>query len=336
MRLIIEAHIDDPEAGAAADGATILAVIERRERSLVKMGLTLAEGRSLLAEAQSALVAQQVGAWMSGHTECNRCGAAPCHKDSRFVVLRTVFGKVKIASTRLWSCNCGAKPGALRRSTSPLCKALPMRITPELQYLQVKWAAHLPCRQATDLLKEVLPLDTGISYGDTRRRIRAVGKELDAEVERDIAARPKIVADDPIRESASVASVSVDSAWLNHRSPQSRQVACAVALVRSPWSTPSTAQDRQVNILTGRATFAGHAPRVYAYVHKEVPSAAARLDQFLSRSGVGPNERVTVISDDAGEFVKAVEGSQLARGRILDWFHIAMKFKAAEPRRSRA
>ena len=70
--------------------------------------------------------------------------------------------------------------------------------------------------------------------------------------------------------------------------------------------------------------------RVYAYVHKQVPSAAARLDQFLARSSVGPNERVTVISDDAGEFAKAVQGSQLARGRILDWFHIAMKFKAAE------
>ena len=39
---------------------------------------------------------------------------------------------------------------------------------------------------------------------------------------------------------------------------------------------------------------------------------------------------MTVISDDAGEFAKAVEGSDLARGRILDWFHIAMKFKAAE------
>ena len=25
-----------------------------------------------------------------------------------------------------------------------------------------------------------------------------------------------------------------------------------------------------------------------------------------------------------------VQGSQLARGRILDWFHIAMKFKAAD------
>ncbi len=45
---------------------------------------------------------------------------------------------------------------------------------------------------------------------------------------------------------------------------------------------------------------------------------------------VGPNERVTVISDDSGEFGEAVQNSELARGRILDWFHIAMKFKAAE------
>jgi hypothetical protein len=71
-------------------------------------------------------------------------------------------------------------------------------------------------------------------------------------------------------------------------------------------------------------------PKLYAYVHKEVCSAAARLNQFLGRNGVATDERVTVISDDAGEFEKAVEGSQLARGRILDWFHIAMKFQAAQ------
>jgi hypothetical protein len=85
-----------------------------------------------------------------------------------------------------------------------------------------------------------------------------------------------------------------------------------------------------VNIVAGRATFTDGLPKLYAYVHREVTSAAARLDQFLWRNGVAINERVTVISDDAGEFAKTVEGSQLARGRILDWFHIAMKFQAAQ------
>ena len=330
MRLIIEARIEDTEAGDAAAGAMTLAVIERRGRSLVDLGMTLAEGRALLAQAQAALVSRHVGAWMSERKHCHRCGRALSHKDSRFVVLRTVFGKVKVASPRLWSCSCSIKPGAPRRSTSPLCKALPGRLTPELQYLQAKWAAYLPYRQVTDLLKEVLPLDKGISYGSTRRTVRAVGKALDAEVEREIACRPKTATAERVRQSSSVACVTVDSAWVSHHSsPKIREAARIHAQIHSPCSRRPT-QERHVNIVAGRATFDGRAPRVYAYVHRQVSSAAARLDHFLARSGVQAHERVTIISDDAGEFVKAAEGSQLARGRILDWFHVAMKFKAAE------
>ena len=53
-----------------------------------------------------------------------------------------------------------------------------------------------------------------------------------------------------------------------------RRAAQAEAELRSPWAMKSV-QERHVNIVAGRATFAGRAPRVYAYVHKEVPSAAA-------------------------------------------------------------
>lgn len=331
MRLIIEARIDQTQAGVAPEPAMILAVIERRECDLGDLGMTLAEGRSLLAEAQSVLVSRQARAWMSEHMKCKRCGISLPHKDNRLVVLRTVFGKVKIASPRLWSCSCAPRPGAPRRTTSPLGRALPARVTPELQYLQAKWAAYLPYRQVTELLKELLPLDKGTSYGATRRRVRDVGTALDIEIEREIASQPKTtVVEDQTRQCASVAFVSVDSAWVTHRSsPKSREAARAYARMFSPWSK-ACPQERHVNIVAGRATFVGRAPRVYAYVHKQVKSAAGRLDQFLARSGVEPHERVSVISDDAGEFVKAVAGSQLARGRILDWFHIAMKFKAAE------
>jgi hypothetical protein len=195
---------------------------------------------------------------------------------------------------------------------------------------QAKWAAHLPYRQATELLQEVLPLDKGISLGSTRRRILAIGQALDAQIERDIVSKPKPEQGDHVRESISVGCVSVDSAWLSFSSsPSSRQAARDLAELKSPWSK-KVIQERHVNIVAGRATFSDRTPRLYAYVHKQVPSAGARLDQFLHTSAVGPNERVTVISDDAGEFGKAVQSSELARGRILDWFHIAMKFKAAE------
>ena len=104
--------------------------------------------------------------------------------------------------------------------------------------------------------------------------------------------------------------MSVDSAWLGHGDPE-------------------RGLGRHVNIVAGRAPFTDDSPKLYAYMHQGVTSAAARLDQFLSRNGVGIDERVPLISD-AGEFEKVIQASQLARGWILDWFHIAMKFKAAQ------
>lgn len=327
MRLIIEARVDDDEARAT--DATIVAVVERDDRSLADLGLTLAEGRALLAEVQSFLVPEQTTGWMKSQMACHRCGSMLAHKDARSIVLRTVFGKVDVPSPRLWACSCAEEQGQPRRSLSPLCKALRQRVTPELEYLQAKWAAHLPYRQATELLREVLPLDKGISFGSTRRRILAVGRALDSQINRDIASGPTPVTGEQVRESTTVGCVSVDSAWLSFSSsPKSRKAARDLAELKSPWAQ-KLPRDRHVNIVAGRATLLDRTPRLYAYVHKLVPSAPARLDQFLFASGVAPDERVTVISDDAGEFGKAVDGSQLARGKILDWFHIAMKFKAA-------
>ncbi|MEA3089103.1 MAG: hypothetical protein QOJ04_445, partial [Caballeronia sp.] len=244
-------------------------------------------------------------------THCRLCGASLRHKDSRSTVLRTVYGKVIVKSQRLWSCACEQTAQTPRRVVHPLSKTLTRRVTPELEYLQAKWAAHLPYRQATTMLKEVLPLNKGISFSGARNRIHTLGKLLDADIERDIAKLPQPATDVQVRESSRVAAVSVDSAWLR-----------SCDQLRSPGG--------HVNIVTGRATFTDGPPKLYAYVHKEVKSAAARLDQFLSQNGVASDERVTVISNDAGEFAKTVEGSQLARGRILDRFHIAMKFQAAQ------
>lgn len=124
--------------------------------------------------------------------------------------------------------------------------------------------------------------------------------------------------------------VSVDSAWLSFSSsPKSRKAGRDLAEMKSPWAQKFT-RELHVNIVAGRATLTDRIPRLYAYVHMQVPSPPAWLDQFLYANGVAPHERVTVISDDAGEFGKAVDGSQLAGTRILDWFHIAMKFKAAK------
>jgi hypothetical protein len=53
-----------------------------------------------------------------------------------------------------------------------LSEQLQKRITPELKYLQVKWAAHLPYATSTRLLQEVLSLNDCISTTGAKSRIR--------------------------------------------------------------------------------------------------------------------------------------------------------------------
>lgn len=42
------------------------------------------------------------------------------------------------------------------------------------------------------------------------------------------------------------------------------------------------------------------------------------------------DQKITIVFDGAGGFEKAVDGSKRPLNRIVDWSHIAMKFRAIE------
>ena len=301
MQMIIEARLVD-DLGETAP--VRLALIER-ESTTSPLGLSLAEGKELLASAQKYLVAEQSLSIAGAHSYCSRCGVRLGVKGWHQRQIRTVFGLVDVRSPRLRCCACTARwSGA---SISPMVEALPMRVTPELEYLQVKWAAHLPYAQAVALLGEILPIADVISVSGLKRRVRAVGAALESEQVPPAsgAAGGQLAA----QVDAAPTSVAVDSAWLKHCDPPPRQ-------------------GRHVNLVAGRVCFQDGRSRVYAYVHNQVPSAATRLDRFLSSSGIGPHERVTILCDAASEFEKAVQRTGRPLCRIVDWFHIAMKFRA--------
>ena len=159
---------------------------------------------------------------------------------------------------------------------------------------------------AAAMLGEVLPISDAISVSGIKRRVRVVGAALDAS-----PAVQHSTGVDLDSKRGALSALAVDSAWLRHCQPPRRQ-------------------GRHVNLVAGRACFEDGSTRVYSCVHNQVPSAAGRLDQFLTASGVNPDVRVTILTDGAGEFDKAAKGCKQPICRILDWFHIAMKFKAAE------
>ncbi|MBK6650125.1 MAG: ISKra4 family transposase [Betaproteobacteria bacterium] len=302
MKMIIEAHlVDDVGQTERIELATISC-----ELTTDPLGMSLAEGKALLSHVQQYLVKLQCQSIASAHAHCDQCNARLTMKGWHTRQIRTVFGTITVRSPRVRHCRCMEKaPGA---SFSPLARVVPTSVTPELEYLQAKWAAHLSYATATRLLSETLPIADAISVSGAKRRVRAVATALEQTF-----AHPEKQETELQQPSwlPPITALAVDSGWLKHCDPPHHQ-------------------GRHVNLVVGRTCFEGGETRLYGYVHNQVPSAANRLDLFLSACGVSQTERVTIFTDGAAEFEKAVKGSLRPMCRILDWFHIAMKFRAIE------
>jgi len=94
-------------------------------------------------------------------------------------VVRTLFGTLQLPSPRWWHCPCQPQP---RQTFRPLAVLLPERSTPELCYLQAKFAALASYRVAATLLAELLPLGRPLHATAVRRHAQAVADRLDDEL----------------------------------------------------------------------------------------------------------------------------------------------------------
>jgi hypothetical protein len=99
MKLIIEARVESND-DESQRGPIRLAVIERNDDDLEHLGFSLEECRSLMAAAQSVVVSNHVTQWLSTLDYCRCCFTPLRRKDSRTIVVRTVFGKVAVHGSR--------------------------------------------------------------------------------------------------------------------------------------------------------------------------------------------------------------------------------------------
>ena len=124
------------------------------------------------------LVTQQAAAYVAQQQTCPHCGARRIRKGQHQIVIRSLFGKLTLSSPRLYSCACQAD--ASQRSSSPLAELLPERTTPELRYLEAKWATLLPYGVSVDVLEEVLPLQA--NHTTVHRHLQQVAQRLEGEL----------------------------------------------------------------------------------------------------------------------------------------------------------
>jgi hypothetical protein len=125
------------------------------------------------------IVAEQVGGCLATQVACPDCGRPRRHKDARTITVRTLFGRLRLRSPRRHHCPCRPQP---RKTFSPLAEILPERTTPELLYLESKFASLVSYGLSARLLGELLPLGRALHATTIRRHTQATAERLKAEL----------------------------------------------------------------------------------------------------------------------------------------------------------
>jgi hypothetical protein len=154
VQLVIEVDDDDDHRDHSPTVHEV-AQIDRDALSVDTLGLHLEEAKQLLQKVQSVLIGEQVRTCLARQVACPSCGRPRAHKDARTIVIRTLFGTLRLSSPRWRQCLCQPQTA---RTFSPLAAALPERTTPELLYLESKFAGLVSYGLSARLLAETLPI----------------------------------------------------------------------------------------------------------------------------------------------------------------------------------
>jgi hypothetical protein len=152
-----------------------IACVERHDLTPETFGLSLAEVKAVLQVLQEVVVEWQLHTYLQQQRTCPHCGHARRSKGVHHTVFRTVFGTVPVESPRVYHCGCQAHATT---SFSPLATLLPERTTPDLLYLETKWAAFMSYGLTVKLLQDVLPLDEPLEAVTIRNHVLKLAQRL--------------------------------------------------------------------------------------------------------------------------------------------------------------
>jgi hypothetical protein len=290
-----------------ADGSTVVTevtTVEREELSDETLGLSLAESKTVLAGVQELMVAQQAASYSAAHATCPGCGAPRRSKGQHQIVIRSLFGTLRLDSPRFATCAC--QPAELPRSSSPLAERLPERTTPERRYLEAKWAALLPFGVTVEMLEELLPLQA--SHTAIHRHTQQVAERLERELgeeqmffvegcQRDWDRLPQ--PDGPL-------TVGIDGGYVHAREGDNR---------KAGW----------FELIVGKSVPSEGPAKCFGFVTSYDTKPKRRLAELLKTQGLQMNQAITFLSD-GGDNVRDLQLylSPLAE-HLLDWFHVTMR-----------
>jgi hypothetical protein len=287
-----------------------IACVERHDLTPETFGLSLAEGKAVLQALQEVVVEWQMHTYLQQHRACPHCGKARRSKGVHHTVFRTVFGGLPVDSPRLYHCACRAPATT---SFSPLATLLPERTTPELLYLETKWAALMSYGLTVKLLQDVLPIDEPLEAVTIRNHVLTMAQRLEDALGEEqwsfIDKCPAEVAVLPMPHGP--LTVGIDGGYVKAQGEQGA-----------------------FEVIAGKSLLAFHrgeeaqepvSSKCFAFVQTYDQKPKRRLFEVLHSQGHQLNQQITFLSD-GGDTVRDLQLYLNPQAEhLLDWFHVTMR-----------
>jgi hypothetical protein len=319
VQVVIESD-DDDDDDRQSPAIHVVAQIDRDALSVDTLGLQLEEAKHLLQQVHAVLIDEQVRTSLAEQVACPDCGRPRAHKDTKTIVTRTLFGTLHLRSPRWHQCPCQPH---MTRTFSPLATALPERTTPELLYLESKFAGLVSYGLSARLLAETLPIGRPLYASAVRLHTQATGERLESELgpEQSMFADGCQLDWDELPRPDLPLTVGLDGGYVHSSQQRSR---------RDGW----------FEVIAGKSMPTDGPAKCFGFVQTYDTKPKRRLFEVLKSQGMQMNQQVTFLTD-GGEDVRDLPLYLNPRAEhLIDWFHITMRLtvmsQVAKGLRSRA
>ncbi|MEJ7747410.1 MAG: ISKra4 family transposase, partial [Luteimonas sp.] len=299
VKVLLQIIAEDGTAGDALEAASFEKKTERPE----DLGLSIAEGKALMATVQQQIVGAQAASWAARHRCCPACGARRYSKGRYPIVFMTLYGDVQISSPRLHRCSCQGDDGPA--TVSPLRELMSDHVAPERLYLEARWSSLVPYAAAAGLLADVLPIASGANATTLREHTLRVAERAEAE----------------LGDEQSCFIDGCPAEWAALPIPEGRIVVGLDGGYVRDW------KDRKTNfeVIVGQSIPDERDARYVGLVHTYDAKPKRRLFDLLRSQGLQANQDVTFLTDGGEEVRALTEFVTPESEHVLDWFHITMR-----------
>src|SRR5258708_118313 len=238
------------------------------------------------------------------------CGQPHTRKDFGNTAVKTIFGPVHVPIPWWNRCRCQTEgPKTFR----PMRTWLNGRTSPEMLYLETKWASLIPCARAADLLKEVLAVGDSLNPETIRSDLQVTAERIEQELgeerqlnrfegsEQEWEQQP--LPDGPI-------TVGIDGGYVR-------------AAHKPGWFEVIAGK----SVLAFRREDEGEVPsaKCFGFVQSYDEKPRRRLWELMKSQGLQENQQVVFMSDGRQTGRRVQEYLHPQSEHLIVWFHIAMR-----------